>query len=381
MSFTMRTSEESPVGVSYVGLDVHRKSVVASVLDEGGELIHQSKFGPTDQELINFLGQLPGHRKVALEACSMWQHFYDAAVSTGAEVVLSDPFKTRLIAKTSRKTDKVDSEALATLLRLDSLPSVFAPPPELRALRSVVRERRFYRRSAAAMMSRIYHELISRGIEYEDGILVCRRKREVLRKLGLPLVNRGLDAIRAMEDTAKLLDHAIEEAWEASTDAQLLTTIPGVGKLTAVALVAFLTPIERFGSADEVSSYVGLVPSTYQSGEHLYHGRLKKDSNGMLRTILVEASWTHRQRCKSGAVAKIAKRVGRRAGRGKGSIAAAHKLLKIVFAMLKQRQAFRTNAPGPSTALQPLRRPRTTALQSLRRATLGSPTANSLSAS
>ena len=184
-----------------------------------------------------------------------------------------------------------------------------------------------------------------------------------------------------MEDTAKLLDRAIEEVWEASADAQLLTTIPGVGKLTAVALVAFLTPIERFRSADEVSSYVGLVPSTYQSGEHLYHGRLKKDSNGMLRTILVEASWTHRQRCKSGAVAKIAKRVSRRAGRGKGSIAAAHKLLKIVFAMLKRREVFQLDAPGPSTALQPVRRPRTAASQSLRRATLGSLTANSLSAS
>jgi hypothetical protein len=56
MSFTMRSPVESSVGVTYIGLDVHRKSVVASVLDEGGQLVHQSKFGPTDQELIDFLG-------------------------------------------------------------------------------------------------------------------------------------------------------------------------------------------------------------------------------------------------------------------------------------------------------------------------------------
>jgi transposase len=381
MSFTMRTPEEAPVGMNYVGLDVHRKSVVATVLDGGGQVVQQTKFGSTDRELVEFLGQLPGHRKVALEACSMWQHFYDAAKSTGAEVVLSDPYKTRLIAKTSRKTDKVDSEALATLLRLDSLTAVYAPPPELRVLRSIVRERRFYRRSAASMMMRIYHEMISRGIEYEDGILVYRRKWEALRTLGLPLVNRGIDAIRALEDTARLLDHATEEAWGASPDAQLLTTIPGVGKLTAVALVAFLCPIERFRSAEEVSSYVGLVPTIRQSGEHLYHGRLKKDSNGMLRSILVEASWTHRQYCRGGAVSKIAKRVGRRGGRGKGSIAAAHKLLKIAFAMLKRKESFRATAPGPTTAAQTVRRPRTAASHSLRRAALGSLTADSLSAS
>jgi transposase len=381
MSSSMRSPAETHTGMNYVGLDVHRKSVVATVLDDGGKRVHQTKFGSTDRELIEFLGQLTGPRKVALEVCSMWPHFYDAASSTGAEVVLSDPLKTRLIAKTSRKTDKVDSEALATLLRLDSLPTVFVPPPELRALRSIVRERRFYRRSATSIMNRIYHEMTSRGIAYEDRILVHRRKRETLRQLELPIVDRGLDAIRSMEDTAKLLDRAIEEAWEASPDAQLLTTIPGVGKLGAVALVAFLCPIERFRSVDEVSSYLGLVPRIYQSGEHVYHGRLKKDSNGLLRTILVELSWTHRQRCRAGAVSKIAKRVGRRASRGRASIAAAHKLLKIVYAMLKHREPFRPHAPGPSTALQLLRRRQATAVQSLRRAALGSPTANSPSAS
>jgi hypothetical protein len=68
MSFTMRSPVEWSVGGSYVGLDVHRESVVASVLDEGGQLVPQSKFGPTDQEFIDSLGQLPGPRKVARRA-------------------------------------------------------------------------------------------------------------------------------------------------------------------------------------------------------------------------------------------------------------------------------------------------------------------------
>jgi transposase len=145
----MPSSEETLDGVNYIGLDIHRKSVVATVLDGRGQVVLQTQFGPTDRELVEFLTQLPGHRKVALEACSMWEHYYDAAVSTGAEVTLSDPYKTKLIAKTNRRTDKIDSQALATLLRLDSLPSAFAPLPEIRGLRSIVRERVFYRRKAA----------------------------------------------------------------------------------------------------------------------------------------------------------------------------------------------------------------------------------------
>ena len=146
-------------------------------------------------------------------------------------------------------------------------------------------------------------------------------------------------------------------------------------------MVAFLCPIERFPSEEEVCSHVGLVPSTRQSGEHLYHGHLKRDSNGLLRTLLVEASWTHRHRCRGGAVARIAKRVSSRAGQGRATIAAAHKLLKIICAMLKRKEVFRVHAPGPSTAMQALRRRKTIALQFVWRAALGPPTANNLSAS
>jgi hypothetical protein len=66
---------------------------------------------------------------------------------------------------------------------------------------------------------RIYRELISWGIEYGDCILVHRKKRTALRELGLPLVARGPDAIRATEDTTKLLGLAIGGTWTPSVDA------------------------------------------------------------------------------------------------------------------------------------------------------------------
>ncbi len=57
---------------TYVGLDVHRKIVVATALDATGRELAQEKFGPEPSELIDFLAQLPGRKHVALEACSMW---------------------------------------------------------------------------------------------------------------------------------------------------------------------------------------------------------------------------------------------------------------------------------------------------------------------
>ena len=315
-----------------------------------------------------------------LEACTLWEHFYDAAKATGAAVTLSNPYRTRLIAEASLKTDRLDSEALARLLRLNSIPESYAPPPEVRALRSLVRERVFYRREAAAVSNHIYSFLLRRGIQYEDRILGLRRKQETLRELHIEEVDRGLDALTSIEATCKALDQRIHEEWEASPEAQLLHTIPGVGELTSLALASYLCPIERFASVEKVSSYVGLAPTTHQSGESEFHGHRKRDSVALLRWLLVEAAWTHRRRVSRGAVARVAKRISRRRGMGKGNVAAAHTLLKIIYAMLKRREPFRVDAPRPPTAEGALRHPRVTAGKRVQRAALGPPTANRLPA-
>ena len=365
---------------TFVGLDIHRKTVYASAMRADGELLLQEQFGASDPELIDFLDRLPGHKRVALEACTMWEHFYDAAQAAGATVTLSNPYKTRLIAEAGIKTDKVDSAALAKLLWLNSLPTSYAAPPETRVLRNLVRERVFYRRKAVQIMAHTYSVLLRRGIVYEDRILVHRRKRQVLRQLHLEEVDRGLDAITELEDLCKVLDRKIRDAGEVSEEVQLLRTIPGVGELTALAVVAFLCPIERFPNAEKLGSYVGLAPTTHQSGEFAYHGKLKRDSVALLRWLLVEVSWTHRHRCPRGQVAKIARRVGRRRGTSKGTIAGAHALLRIIYAMLKRREPFHPPVPRPSTATQVLRRSRATAMQCVQRAALEPSTADRLPA-
>jgi transposase len=371
---------ENAIVETFVGLDVHRKSVVATAVDPQGRSVSHAKFGPTDRELIDYLESLPGSKHIALEACSTWQHFYDAAESTGASVVLSNPLKTRLIAEANLKTDRVDSETLATLLRGNLLPRVYAPPPETRALRTLIHERLFYRRKASSIMVHAYAGMLQRGVQYEDRILTHRRKRESLRELHLEEVDRALDALTHLDATCKELDRRVHEAWLESDDAQILTTIPGIGELTAVALVAWITPIDRFSRVEKLVSYLGLCPTTRQSGDSLYHGRLKRDSNEIVRTLLVEAFWTHRARAKGTTPAKKGRRIGRRRGLTKGTVAGAHALVKCIFAMLKRKEAFNPHAPGPSTAVQPLRHPRRTAMQCVQRTTLESSTANSLPA-
>lgn len=334
---------EQPV---FVGLDVHRKSITATVLDREGNRLDQSRFNARDQDLIDYLGSLPRPQRVVLEACNVWEHCFDAAASTGAQVVLAHPFKTRIITDASLKSDKVDSQALAQLLRLNAVPEAFAPPQEIRDQRQLVRDRAFYLQQEHSIKNHTYSILLRRGVEYEDGILGMKKKREELRLLHLPEVDRGLDALLKIEETVKDLDRAIHEAYLQSKEARLLATIPGIGELTAMILVAELCPIERFANVEKVCAYAGLVPTSFQSGESAHHGHLRNDSNHLLRWILVEAAWKTVANEKNGEVARVSKRVSRRRGKGKGHVAGAHKLLKIVYAVLRRGTPYTPERPS-----------------------------------
>jgi transposase len=333
----------------FVGLDVHKSVVVATAVDQWGNRLNQTRFGSSDSELIDYLRRLPGKTRVALEATTVWEHFHDAAVTAGAEVVLSNPYKTRLIAEASLKSDKVDSEALATLLRLRALPQAFIPNESARSQRRIVRDRLFYRKQEKAIRNHVYSILLAKGIPYEDGLLGLKRRREQLRTHRIPEVDRGIDRLLELEATTRELDRAIHEAFTSSSDAQLLASVPGIGELTAVTIAAYLCPIERFATLDQAASYCGLCPTNHQSASTSFHGALKPDCNPTLRWILVEASWTHRQRESRGYVARVGRRNSRRKGAARGSIAAAHALLRVVFAILKRGTPYTPHAPERPT--------------------------------
>jgi len=344
---------------TFVGLDVHKNLVVATAVDGSGRTLSQAKLGPSDRELVEYLEGLPGSKRVALEACSVWEHYHDAAVAAGAQVVLSHPFRTRLIADASLKSDKVDSEALATLLRLNALPTAFVPNAETRALRRLVRERVFYRKENKAVANHTYAQLFGRGIGYEEGILMRPRRRGALRELGIPEVDRGLDRLDDLSAATKELDAAVHTAFLASREAQLLETIPGIGELTAVILVAFLCPIERFRSIDQLSSYCGLCPTNHQSADRSHQGSLKADCNHLLRWVLVEAGWSHRRESRSSYIARVGRRNGRRKGVKRGAVDTAHALLRVVYAILKRGTPYLPHAPErPSCSASTARSPR-----------------------
>jgi len=109
----------------FCGLDVHKETTYATVLDSTGQVVTQRRM--RNEEILEFLKPLKVDR-VAMEASTYIIPMYCKLVEEGYDVTVSHPKKTRYIVEARIKSDRVDSKALAELLRLDSLPESYIPP-------------------------------------------------------------------------------------------------------------------------------------------------------------------------------------------------------------------------------------------------------------
>jgi transposase len=117
------------------------------------------------------------------------------------------------------------------------------------------------------------------------------------------------------------------------TDVQRLQTIPGVGPIVATTVVAVFADVQRFPDAKHAASYAGLTPSTYQSGARDVHGRITKRGSAELRAMLCEAAH-HAARPQHPLHPYFAQQCAKH-GYKRAVVAVAHRLCRIMFAMLR----------------------------------------------
>ena len=127
---------------------------------------------------------------------------------------------------------------------------------------------------------------------------------------------------------------------------RLLVTLPGMDYAVAVALISALGDLSRFRDGDHVASYLGLVPSTRQSGDKCYHGPITKCGRGYTRCMLIQAA-QHLART-HGPLGAFFRRMSQRKGHCIAVVAAARKMVTIAFLMLKNNEPYRYASPLPT---------------------------------
>lgn len=317
-------------------MDLHKKTTYGTIMEGDGTILRQDKFPTAKEEMEDFLEGVD-EAKIALESsgfCLPWVEFLERL---GFEVFVAHPSKVRVIAEARIKTDKIDSQALAHLLRLGYLPCSYVPSLELRRLRGLVRHRVRLGRMRAQVKARIRGELARRGIELDFNPFTLAG-REELRWLEVPEILDHLTVMESVEEAMERVEGEISREVGRSREARLLTSIPGVGEYTALLLLAEIGDIGRFPSAERLCSYAGLIPSTRQSGSMDRRGGITKTGNKLLRWALVEAVWVHLR--SDTHLARYFHRIARRRGKKKATIATARKMLHVIYAMLRDQRPF-----------------------------------------
>ena len=280
----------------YVGLDVHKRVCYGTATDDEGHTVKSGKFSSNPEGLNSFMDGLD-EAQVAMEAGYCWQPIYDHLEEAGYDVRLAHPLKVKAIAEAKIKTDEIDSETLAHLLRADLLPESYVPPREIRDLRELVKRRAFLVGMRTRLKNRIHAELAKRDID-PGSPLFTRRGRALLACLGVDAVSQLLPVMETLDRQIGEISAVLKRAAAEDGRARILTTIPGVGIYTALLLVAEIGDVNRFPDAERLCSYAGLVPSVRRSGGSTVYGHITKEGSRWMRWGLTEAVHSH-LRCES----------------------------------------------------------------------------------
>ena len=321
-----------------IGIDVHKVSTQICVLTETGEYQEQ-RIRTERDSLTEFFGGRPPAR-ILLEAATESEWVARHLESLGHEVIVADPNFAPMYASRNRKvkTDKRDARALCDACHLGAFRPSHRSSDESRMLRKHLAAREVLVQTRSRMISLCRSLLRQEGIRVPSGGAPNFPKRVRALELSEELaaaVEPLLATHEQLCEQIKGVDGKVEQAIKQDERAQRLTTVPSVGAVTAVTFIALVDNIGRFSSSAKLSSYLGLVPREYSSGEKQQRGHITKAGNSRLRSLLVECAWgiLRRANPQTEALSEWALRIAARRGKRIAAVALARKLAGILFAM------------------------------------------------
>jgi len=262
------------------------------------------------------------------------------------ELRVGHPAQLKAISCAKHKSDAIDAEMLANLLRADLFPASYMASPLVRELRRVLRYRNFLVRQAVCMKNKTTGILMEVGIPY-DSVRIHRQGyfNELIDQLDevpdsvrdlLRTTRSGLEMFQSAQQ--RLLD-ALQKHAHLRERVRLLMSIRGVGVITALTWALEIDAPSRFSNLKKAHSYCGLCSGRNESAGKNRRAPLSKQRNSHLQTVLIEAAklaprWNPQ-------LAKVhADALERGYNRNRATLAVARKLVAYLMAVDHSGKAF-----------------------------------------
>jgi len=349
-------------GRQVVGMDLHRRRSVLVRMTGDGRRLGSARITNSAAELRAQIARAGKHPQVVLEATYGWYWAADVLAAAGAEVHLAHPLGVKAFAYRRVKDDFRDSADLADLLRMGRLPEAWIAPREVREIRELTRYRIKLVRIRTSCKDQVHAVLAKLGIPVAHSDIFGAGGRAWLDQLALPQPYAGkVCSLRhlAGELTGEIdmLAAVIRDLLAGDRGYQVIQQLPGIGPVLAAVIVAEIGDVRRFATADRLCSWAGLTPRHRESDVKVVRGHVTKQGSRLLRWALIEAIQRVPRDCVIGGVkdAIIARR-GKQA-RNIAKVAAARRLLALVYYGLRDGQIRCLSRPAgsPPPAIPPAR--------------------------
>ena len=216
----------------YVGMDVHKAYLQIAVMSANGTIVSNERVENTLKDIENFLKTLPGRPCMVMESSSVSHNIFLHLRRAGHDITMSDPFKTKAIAYSKKKTDKVDAATLAYLLRGGLIPACHMPSDHTLEMRQLVRYRKHLTRSNIAQKRKIHSILLGGGTRI-GGTPFSKAYVRELRELHNYSIDSCLEIIDAIQEKMGEADKTIRDEVENGEDSvpRLLSQYLGWGTI------------------------------------------------------------------------------------------------------------------------------------------------------
>jgi|WetSurMetagenome_2_1015567.scaffolds.fasta_scaffold107026_1 transposase len=292
----------------YVGFDAHLKSWKVTIMAE--DCVYKTFTQPPVPEVLNnyLKNNFPGgtyHTAYEAGFCGYWIH--NKLLSFGIKSIVVNPADIPTTDKERvQKEDKRDSRKIARSLSSGTLMPIYVPSIQTQRDRSLLRTRTMLVRDLARYKNRIKSFLYFYGISiaplfsdpqshWSNRFMIWLESLEIDNGSGKEALMVLITECKNLRISILSMNKQIRQL--SNTDrykdkVKLLKSVPGIGLLTAMIILTELEEIERFSTIDKLCGYIGLVPSTKSSGDKERTGDITPRGHNVLRTAIIESSWT-----------------------------------------------------------------------------------------
>lgn len=334
--------------ITTVGIDLAKSVFQVHAIDQHGKVVlkKQLKRG----QVAEFFANLPTCL-IGMEACGSAHYWARKLQAFGHSVKLMAPQFVKPYVKTN-KHDAADAEAVCEAVRRPNMRFVPVKNVEQQAVLALHRVRQGWIKARTAQVNQIRGLLSEFGLIVPQGIghistrvpALLDEAKEELPGPFRELMLRLLDHFKELDRQVSEMDHQIKHWHRANTLSRKLEDIPGVGPITASALIASVGDAKNFANGRQLAAWLGLVPKQHSSGGKTNLQGISKRGDTYLRTLLIHGarSVIRQFEHKTNMQGWLAKLLGRR-NKNVAAVALANKNARIAWALLANDRDFQSD--------------------------------------